>query len=202
VADELGRSGATVIITPRDRRSKNEVLVREGGSSIENAKILHASGVQVAVRSISSGNNTMGGIAGRDIIHLPISASFAMRGGLNEQAALESLTIVPARLTGVDHRIGTLEVGKDADCVVTDGNLLNYATFVQWAVVDGTMVYDKQAEMYYAHIRPRPESQLAPVVKVDPGEEVDESAAEASEGDAGEETPEEEEPTEDEGDKE
>ncbi len=174
VADQLGRAGATVIITPRDRRAKDETLVREGGTSIENAKILHASGVQVAVRSISPGNNTMGGIAGRDVIHLPISASFAMRGGLSEEAALDSITIVPARLAGVDHRIGTLEVGKDADCVITDGNLLNYATFVQWAIVDGAMVYDKQAEMYYAHIRPRPDDQLAPEVRVDAGEEVEE----------------------------
>ncbi|MCA9002816.1 MAG: amidohydrolase family protein, partial [Planctomycetes bacterium] len=121
-----------------------------------------------------------------------------VRGGLSEQAAIEALTIVPARLAGVDHRVGTLEVGKDADCVITDGNLLDYATFVQWAVVDGTMVYDKQAEMYYAHIRPRPESELAPVKKVDAGEEIEEAAPEASEGDAGEEAPKDGESAEDE----
>ncbi|MBL4770057.1 MAG: amidohydrolase family protein [Planctomycetes bacterium] len=190
VADELGRAGATVILTPRDRRAKDQTLVREGGTSIENAKILHASGVQVAIRSIGTGNSTMSGIAGRDVIHLPISASFAMRGGLSEQAALAAITIVPARLTGVDHRIGSLEVGKDADCIITDGNILNYATFVQWAVVDGAMVYDKQAEMYYAHIRPRPEAQLAPEAKVDAGEEVEEVE---EEGDAGEGEPEAEE---------
>ncbi|MDF1836789.1 MAG: amidohydrolase family protein [Planctomycetota bacterium] len=200
VADELGRAGATVILTPRDRRAKDQSLIREGGTSIENAKILHASGVQVAVRSMSTGNNSMGGIAGRDVIHLPISASFAMRGGLSEQAALDSITIVPARLAGVDHRIGTLEVGKDADCVITDGNILNYATFVQWAIVDGAMVYDKQAEMYYAHIRPRPDDQLAPEARVDAGEEVEEMTGidgepivkDAEEGE-GDETPKEEE---------
>jgi hypothetical protein len=191
VADELGRAGATVIITPRDRRAKDESLVREGGTSIENAKILHASGVQVAVRSISSGIDTMSGIAGRDVIHIAISASFAMRGGLSERAALDAITIVPARLAGVDHRIGTLEIGKDADCVITDGNLLNYATFVQWAVVDGALVYDKQAEMYYAHIRPRPEAQLAPEIRVDAGEEVEDEAGDAGDaGDAGEGDPE------------
>ncbi len=189
VADALGRAGATVIITPRDRRAKDERLVTEGGSSIENARILHEHGVHVAIRSISTGNSTMGGMAGRDVIHLPISASFAVRGGLSEQAALDGITIIPARLTGVDHRIGSLEVGKDADCIITDGDLLNYATFVQWAVVDGTMVYDKQAEMYYAHIRPRPEVQLAPEERVDAGEQVEVE----EEGDAGEGTSEEEE---------
>ena len=182
VADELGRAGATVIVTPRNKSQKSEQLVREGGSSIENAAILHRHGVQVVVRSPSQGNSTMGGIAGRDVIHLPISASFAVRGGLSNQAALEAITINPARIAGVSHRIGTLEVGKDADLIVTDGDLLNYATFVQWAVVDGEMVYDKQAEMYYAHIRPREDAPMAPEVKVDPGEGVDEEEADAGEG--------------------
>ncbi|HPF13820.1 MAG: amidohydrolase family protein [Planctomycetes bacterium] len=170
VADELGRAGATVIVTPRNRNSKDERLVSEGGTTIENAALLYQKGVQVAIRSIGTGNSTMSGIAGRDILHLPIEAEFAIRGGLSPQAALEAITIVPARLAGVSHRIGSLEVGKDADCIITDGDILNYATFVQWAVVDGRMVYDKQAEMYYAHIRPRPEVALAPEAKVDPGE--------------------------------
>ncbi len=183
VADELGRAGATVILTPRTRSSKDERLVREGGSSIENAAILHKSGVQVVVRTPSQGNSTMGGIAGSDILALPISAAFAMRGGLSEQAALEAITVVPARLCGVSHRIGSLQVGMDADCIVTDGDLLHYSTFVQWAVVDGRMVYDKQAEMYFAHIRPRTEVELAPEEKVDPGEAVPEGE---EAGDAGE----------------
>ncbi len=187
VADELGRAGATVILTPRTRNDKSEQLVRDGGSSIENAAILHRSGVQVVVRSPSQGNSTMGGIAGRDVIHIPISASFAVRGGLPEQAALESITINPARIAGVSHRIGTLEVGKDADFIVTDGDLLHYATFVQWAVVDGEMVYDKQAEMYYAHIRPRAEAALAPAIKTDPGEGEEESSEEAGEGEESDE---------------
>ncbi|MEZ5975819.1 MAG: amidohydrolase family protein [Planctomycetota bacterium] len=178
VADELGRAGATVILTPRDRTPKSETLVRDGGSSIENAAILHSHGVSVAIRTPGQGISIFGGIAGSDILALPISAAFAMRGGLSEQAALEAITIVPARLAGVSHRIGTLEVGKDADFIVTDGDLMHYATFVQWAVVEGKMVYDKQAEMYFAHIRPRPEADLAPAEKVDPGEGPKEEAGE------------------------
>jgi len=185
VAAELGRAGATVIVTPRTRNQKSEMLLRDGGSSIENAAILRKSGVRVVIRSLSQGNQTMGGIAGRDVIHIPISAAFAVRGGLPEQAALEAITIEPARLAGVSHRIGSLEVGKDADCIITDGDLLHYATFVQWAIVDGTMVYDKQAEMYYAHIRPRPEAELAPQEKVDPGEGPEEGE-EAAGSDPGE----------------
>jgi hypothetical protein len=47
---------------------------------------------------------------------------------------------------------------------------LHYETFVQYAVVDGDLVYDKQDELYYAHIRPRPESSLAPEETLDAGE--------------------------------
>jgi len=177
VASELGRAGAFAVVTPRTRRDKTENLVRPGGSSIENAAILHEHGVQVAVVPASKGID-LGGIVGRDIMHLVIEAGFAVRGGLPEQAALESITVVPARILGVDHRVGTIEVGKDCDLILTDGDLLHYQTFVQYAVVEGKQVYDKQEELYFAHIRPRPVAEVAPEEHVDPGEEVEEGSAE------------------------
>ena len=179
VADELGRAGAMAIVTPRERRTRSETLVRDGGSSIENAAILHRHGVQVAVIPQSPGIS-LGGLVGRDLLHFPTEAAFAIRGGLPEAAALEAITIVPARMLGIDWRVGTLEKGKDADLIVTDGDLLHYQTWVQWAIVDGKVAYDKQEEMYFAHIRPRPESALAPETRVDPGEE---NPAEAPEPD-------------------
>jgi adenine deaminase len=97
---------------------------------------------------------------------LTIEAGFAVRGGLPAKAALEAITIVPARMMGISHRVGSLEVGKDFDLLVTDGDLLHYATYVQWAYVDGRMAYDKEKELYYAHIRPRPAAEK----KLDAGE--------------------------------
>jgi hypothetical protein len=154
VADELGRAGATAILTPRRRLPKDEHFVRPGGASIENAALLHARGVQIAVRPESTSVDFVG-TAGRDLLALPVEAGFAVRGGLPDQAALEAMTIVPARILGIDHRVGTLEPGKDCDAIVTDGDLLHYQTFVQYAVVDGKLVYDKEKELYFAHIRPR-----------------------------------------------
>ena len=176
VADELGRAGAYAVVTPRYRRDKEEQLVRPGGSSIENAELLHRAGVQIAIVPAAKSVD-LGGIVGRDIMHLTIEAGFAVRGGLSEQAALEAITIVPARLLGVDHRVGTLEVGKDCDLILTDGDLLHYQTFVQYAVVAGKQVYDKSAELYFAHIRPRPAAELAPETRVDPGTEPSEEPA-------------------------
>ena len=161
VADELGRAGARVILTPRDRRPKDEQQAREGGTSIENAARLYNAGVQIAVVPSTEGVD-LGGIVGRDIIHLPVEVGFAVRGGLPEQAALEAMTIVPARILGISHRVGTLEVGKDCDLIVTDGDILHYETFVQWAVVDGKQVYDKEKELFYAQIRRREPLEPAP----------------------------------------
>jgi imidazolonepropionase-like amidohydrolase len=182
VAEELGRAGAFAVITPRDRRDKSEELVREGGSSIENSAILRKAGVQVAIVA-TEGFIDLGGIAGRDIMHLPIEADFAVRGGLSEQAALEAITIVPARILGVGHRVGSLAVGKDCDLLVTDGDILHYQTFVQQAVVEGKLVYEKSKELFFAHIRPRPETQLAPEKRTDPGEEPSKTDEKAKEGD-------------------
>lgn len=167
VADELGRAGVRAIVTPRDRRTKDERQALAGGASIENAAILYKAGVPVAITPATEGVD-LGGLVGRDIMHLPLEPGFAVRGGLPEKAALESITIVPARILGVSHRVGSLEVGKDCDVIVTDGDVLHYKTFVQWAIVDGKIAYDKEKELYFAHIRPRPEAP-APK-KIDAGE--------------------------------
>jgi imidazolonepropionase-like amidohydrolase len=183
VADELGRAGAMAIITPRDRRAKDELLVREGGTSIENAAILHRAGVPVAVVPATQGVD-LGGIVGRDIMALPLEADFAVRGGLPEDAALASITSVPARILGINHRVGTLQVGKDCDLIVTDGDVLHYETFVQYAVVDGRQVYDKEKELFFAHIRPR-ESTQAAAKKVEPApKKLDKGETEPKPGEA------------------
>jgi imidazolonepropionase-like amidohydrolase len=196
VAEELGRAGAMAIVTPRYRRSRNESLVRDGGSSIENAAILHRAGVPVAVIPASKSVN-LGGIAGRDIMHLIIEAGFAVRGGLPEKDAIDAITIVPARMLGIGHRVGSLEIGKDCDLIVTDGDLLHYETFVQYTVVDGKLVYDKQEELWFSHIRPRPESSIAPESPVDVGERP-EDVEEAAEPEDDEEDDEDEEEDDDE----
>ncbi len=191
VAEELGRAGAYAVITPRDRNPKDESLVRPGGTSIENAAILWKSGVQVAIKPSSTAFD-LGGITGRDLLALTVEAGFGVRGGLSEEAALQSITLVPARILGCDHRVGTLEVGKDLDAIVTDGDLLHYETFVQYAVVEGKLVYDKEKEIFFAHIRPRPkkpEPPATPETGVEPETDEGEGAGqeETSQDEKGEE---------------
>ncbi len=73
---------------------------------------------------------------------LTTQASMSVRYGLDETTALEGLSIVPARQVGMGHRLGSLEVGKDADIVVRTGPPLDPRSSVELVLVNGKNVYD------------------------------------------------------------
>jgi len=158
MVSEIARQGARVIVTPRARRRPDETLLREGGSivrfgsSIENAALLHQGGVTVAILPGSTALST-GGIAGRDLMTLPLEAAFGVRGGLDEATALRAITLTPAELLGVADRIGSIDEGKDADLLVLDGDPLDYRTYVEKAYVNGKLLYDKDQETLFSHIK-------------------------------------------------
>ncbi|MEL7474051.1 MAG: amidohydrolase family protein, partial [Planctomycetota bacterium] len=129
VAPQVARSGAAVIATPRMRTPPDPQLNRPTGSSIENAAILHQHGVRLAIVPGQTGI-TLWGLGGQDLQHLPLEAAFAVRGGLPENAAIRAITLDAAAIMGVDHRVGSIEPGKDADLIITDGDLLHYLTIV------------------------------------------------------------------------
>lgn len=168
VAPLLGRARGAVVLTSRSRREEDVRLERESGWSIEGARRLHEAGVPVAIvpanRAIS-----LGGVGGGDLNTLNLEAAFAVRGGLPEAAALEGITIVPARLLGVDDRVGSIEVGKDCDLLLTDRDVLHYEMLARYTVVNGRVAYDKAKEPLARAIRhsrdpgpPTPVPQLWP----------------------------------------
>jgi len=72
---------------------------------------------------------------------IPYMAGFLTAYGMDPQAAIESVTITPARLLGIADRVGSIEPGKDADIAVFTGDaLLNYSRCVM-TIVDGEVVY-------------------------------------------------------------
>lgn len=153
-AGRLGRVGAQMVITPRAKAWADQTLNAPSGWTIENAKILWEHGVPFSILPQQRWIST-GGLAGRDMLTLPMEAAFAIRGGLPQDAALRAVTLDAAKILGVEDRVGSIEPGKDADLIICDGDLFHYRTFVQWSVVNGKMVYDKEAAPYFAHIRPR-----------------------------------------------
>ena len=71
---------------------------------------------------------------------LPIAAGMAVKAGMDPFLALQAITINPARHIGVEDRVGSLEVGKDADIVITDGNPFESMTNVEMVFIDGKAI--------------------------------------------------------------
>jgi len=161
VAQEMARAGIPAIITPRRTTDRDERFNRPNGASIENAAILYRHGVPLAfVPSITT--ITLWGLAGRDLLHLNMEAAFAVRGGLPQDAAFRAITIDAARVLGIESRVGSIEVGKDANFAIFDGDPLHYMSLVRWTVVGGRVAYDKQKESLYSHIRPHGDRDAPP----------------------------------------
>lgn len=70
------------------------------------------------------------------------SAAFGVRAGMSRQAALEAVTLAGARMLGLDERIGSLDVGKDADFIVLSGDPLSVYTRVEQTWVEGEQLFD------------------------------------------------------------
>ncbi|MEG1782196.1 MAG: amidohydrolase [Oscillospiraceae bacterium] len=73
--------------------------------------------------------------------YLPLCAALCVKNGMAEEEALKAVTINSARLTGLDDRIGSLKVGKDADIVVCDGNILHSFTNCISVYVNGKKAF-------------------------------------------------------------
>ena len=80
------------------------------------------------------------GGGGSNVRNLPYHAATAAAYGLPREEALKSVTLYPARILGVDDRLGSLETGKDATLIVTDGDPLEIMTQVERAFIQGRPV--------------------------------------------------------------
>ncbi|HLY08177.1 MAG TPA: amidohydrolase family protein [Planctomycetota bacterium] len=97
-----------------------------------SAAILAASGVRVA---ISSAEDYHGGAR-----NTPYHAAWAAAHGLDRDLALKAVTLYPAEILGIADRVGSIDVGKDADLIVTTGDPLEVLTDVVYEFIAGTPV--------------------------------------------------------------
>ena len=70
------------------------------------------------------------------------SVSMLVRSGLSKDKAMKALTIVPAKLLGIDKEVGSIEKGKRADFVVLDDEPFSATAQVTQVIVDGEVVYE------------------------------------------------------------
>lgn len=75
--------------------------------------------------------------------YLPLCAGLAVKAGMDSFAALQAITINPAKHIGVDDRLGSIEVGKDADIVICDGDPFEVGCVIKKVFVDGKIVAEK-----------------------------------------------------------
>lgn len=75
--------------------------------------------------------------------YLPVCAAIAVREGLPEYEALKSITINAARITGIDDRVGSLAVGKDADIAVFNGHPLDFRTRCVMTLINGVVCHSE-----------------------------------------------------------
>ena len=76
--------------------------------------------------------------------HLNTEAGKAMKyGGVSESEALAMVTLNPAKQLGIDNRVGSIDVGKDADLVIYDKYPLSDYAKVQKVLIDGTVYFDR-----------------------------------------------------------
>lgn len=154
VAQEIAKRDVAVAITPRHKYDADRDSTTPSQSSTENAAILKRAGVRFAIIPPSTSfTSSLGGMAGRDLMTLPLEAAFAVGGGLDEQTALEAITITPAQLLGIDDHVGSLQPGKHADIIILDGHPFHYNTFVQTTIVNGQVLYEKDKSTYFSHVK-------------------------------------------------
>jgi imidazolonepropionase-like amidohydrolase len=67
-------------------------------------------------------------------------AGFAVKQGMDPFAALQAITINPARHLGIEDRVGSIEVGKDADIVIAEGDIMESSTIVRTVYINGVKV--------------------------------------------------------------
>jgi imidazolonepropionase-like amidohydrolase len=110
-----------------------------------NPARLHEAGVTFAIRSIGQGPDQA-----TSARNLPFEAAVAVAYGLPETEALRAITIVPAQLLGVADQVGSLEVGKRANLVITAGSILQVTSEVKALFIGGKPVSpeNRQTQLY------------------------------------------------------
>ncbi|HOA55041.1 MAG TPA: amidohydrolase, partial [Clostridiales bacterium] len=72
--------------------------------------------------------------------YLSLCAAVAVKEGMDETEALRAITINAAEIAGIDDRVGSLEVGKDADIIIIDGHPLELRSRVLYTIINGQVV--------------------------------------------------------------
>lgn len=130
ISEEIKASGFPAIVGP-SLAIRNKIETQN--ADFKTAGILHKAGVKVAITTDHPVTR---------IQDLPICAGFAAREGLGIEEGLKAITINAAEICNVSDKVGSIEIGKDADIAIFDGNPMEVFTKTMYTIIDGEIVYE------------------------------------------------------------
>ena len=131
IAPILAAKGISVTAGPiLFSRTKYELK----GMTPKNPGIMSKAGVKVAIQTDEASA----------VKYLTINAALAVREGMPEEEAMKAITINAAEIIGVADRVGSLEIGKDADIAIFSGHPFDYRTVAEMVLVDGHVAYQRE----------------------------------------------------------
>lgn len=136
IVKEIQASGFPAIIGPT-LSSRNKIEVQN--MDFKTPGILHKNGIKIAICTDHPVSR---------IQYLPICAGLAAKEGLGIQEGLNAITINAAEICNVAERVGSLEVGKDADIAIFNGNPMDIFTIALFTIINGEIIHraDKQTD--------------------------------------------------------
>ncbi len=132
VLDQLSDARIPVILHPTMARPSGDAQ----SASYETAKTLRDAGIEVAIQSGYEAYVPKTRV-------VLFEAAIAAAHGLGVEGALETITLAPARMLGIDDRVGSLAEGKDADLVLFDGDPFEYTSHVCTVIAGGEVAVDE-----------------------------------------------------------
>lgn len=130
IAEELAAEGFPAIVGP-DFASRNKIEVQN--MAFKTAGVLNRAGVMTAITTDHPVSL---------IQALPLCVGLAVKDGLPMEEGYKAMTVYAADICGVADRMGSLEVGKDANIAIFNGNPMEIFTETLYTIIDGQIVYE------------------------------------------------------------
>lgn len=139
VADEIAKAGVPASV----------IMIDSPGGKLEAINLSFDTPVILDKAGVDFGLHTDDWIT--DSRMFLRSGALAIRAGLPKDKAIEALTIAGARMLDLDHRVGSLEKGKDADFIILSGDPFSVYTKIEQTWIDGEKVFDRTFDEDYKY---------------------------------------------------
>jgi len=139
VAEEIARAEVPVVVGPVLELPSDEYDPYD--SAFANPAVLLRAGVDIAIQTADEENPR----------NVAFHAAMAAAYGLPEDEAVRAITLGAAEVLGIDDDLGSLEPGKIADLVITEGHLLEVSAPVRFVFIDGELVDTENRQTRFYH---------------------------------------------------